>query len=78
MPEPTHADTVAAGLQRQLDELREIVASQGAGPAAEHDAAAAATVARLAAENDKLRIRIDHLLRALDDKDREISLLKGA
>ncbi|KAJ1759854.1 hypothetical protein GGH19_001774 [Coemansia sp. RSA 1807] len=77
-PKPIHSDTIAAGLQRQLDELREIIHRGGDGSAQqsrqskqEND-----SIQNLQAEIEKQRVRIVHLLRALDSKDRVIDQLR--
>ncbi|KAJ2802077.1 hypothetical protein H4R20_003421 [Coemansia guatemalensis] len=77
----SHQDTIAAGLQRQLDELRELVRrggsndGDGGGSGDPQDKCALETMRRLQNENEQQRVRIIHLLRALDNKDRLIHQL---
>ncbi|KAJ2609487.1 hypothetical protein H4S08_004029 [Coemansia sp. RSA 1365] len=77
----THQDTVAAGLQRQLDELRELIrlslSGDGNGSSSDdpQDKSALETMQRLQSENEQQRVRIIHLLRALDSQDRLIDQL---
>ncbi|PIA15655.1 hypothetical protein COEREDRAFT_87619 [Coemansia reversa NRRL 1564] len=70
------------GLQRQLDELRELIrlglSGNGNGSSSDdpQDKRALETMRRLQSENEQQRVRIIHLLRALDSKDRLIDLLR--
>ncbi|KAJ2162227.1 hypothetical protein GGF46_000844 [Coemansia sp. RSA 552] len=68
-----HEDTVAAGLQRQVDELREIIQMGGAGAGTDTK-----RQQQLEAEVQRQRVRIGHLLRALDAKDAAIEQLQKA
>ncbi|KAJ1666813.1 hypothetical protein EV178_001897 [Coemansia sp. RSA 1646] len=76
----THTDTIAAGLQRQLDELRSIIQlrsiamPQPLAPRAETDSD---EQQQQQSEIKKLNNRIKHLVRALDAKDREIQELQA-
>ncbi|KAJ2307070.1 hypothetical protein IWW54_004521 [Coemansia sp. RSA 2705] len=74
-PEPSHHEIIVAGLQRQLDELR-LMLIQGDSSAQPSTQADEAT-RRLQSEIERQQVRIVHLLRALDDKDRTIAQLQG-
>ncbi|KAI8320288.1 hypothetical protein GQ54DRAFT_222877 [Martensiomyces pterosporus] len=75
MADQEQQNAIAAGLQRQLDELREIIHQGGSNSSGgRHDDSQqprydAATVEKLMDENARLCIRISHLLRALDSRD---------
>ncbi|KAJ2784277.1 hypothetical protein GGI15_002294 [Coemansia interrupta] len=61
---------IADGLQKQLDELREIIARMNSKPLQEQTVSSKdADDAKTKEEIQKLNIRISHLLRALDAKD---------
>ncbi|KAJ2822397.1 hypothetical protein IWW50_004229 [Coemansia erecta] len=75
MSDTIHNETIAAGLQRQLDELREIIQG-GNGSLTQQSAQADDSTKQLQGEIEKQRVRIVHLLRALDDKDRIIGELQ--
>ncbi|KAJ2718919.1 metalloprotease [Coemansia sp. Benny D115] len=79
-------DVVAAGLQRQLDELRQIIAQFKAEPTEKQQqqqgegqrACDSDNSSAQAEEIKKLNTRIKHLLRALDAKDKTIEALQSA
>ncbi|KAJ2498943.1 hypothetical protein GGH96_003943 [Coemansia sp. RSA 1972] len=78
MPKPTHSDTIAAGLQQQLDELREII-HQGGDSSTQQSSQSKQendSIQKLQAEIEKQRIQIVHLLRALDNQDLLIDQLR--
>ncbi|KAJ2083178.1 hypothetical protein H4R24_001008 [Coemansia sp. RSA 988] len=74
----SHQDVIATGLQRQLDELRELIrqGTRDCGSGNPQDKSALEDMRRLQNENEQQRVRIIHLLRALDNKDRLIDQLR--
>ncbi|KAJ1865002.1 hypothetical protein LPJ73_000133 [Coemansia sp. RSA 2703] len=74
----TEEGIIATGLQRQLDELREIIARIKSTPAQEQAIPSKdADAAKTSEEIQRLNIRISHLLRALDAKDAQIKDLES-
>ncbi|KAJ2843124.1 hypothetical protein GGI22_007322 [Coemansia erecta] len=69
-----HEVAIAAGLQRQLDELRSII--QLRSSATPVPSVEAGTCEQQQCEIKKLSNRIKHLVRALDAKDRRIQELQ--
>ncbi|KAJ1723281.1 hypothetical protein LPJ53_002379 [Coemansia erecta] len=66
----TNEQIIAAGLQKQLDELREVIQRMNSKPTQEQPVPSKDTSDTKAKEEiQKLNIRISHLLRALDAKD---------
>ncbi|KAJ2506273.1 hypothetical protein GGI11_006723 [Coemansia sp. RSA 2049] len=84
----SHADTIAAGLQRQLDEIYSMIQNKSiatAPPQSTDDdnnnsnngtSGVDKEKQEQQSEIEKLNNRIKHLVRALDAKDREIQQLR--
>ncbi|KAJ2493092.1 hypothetical protein IWW37_000919 [Coemansia sp. RSA 2050] len=71
---------IAEGLQRQLDELREIIRQGHTSGSQQQQAPQPSIVSgdrELQQEAEKLHIRIGHLVRALDAKDLTIQQLRS-
>ncbi|KAJ1965966.1 hypothetical protein GGI12_000397 [Dipsacomyces acuminosporus] len=88
MSDQEQQSIVAAGLQKQLDELRTVIQLGLGSDSSSKDSSKdssdsqdskcdAATIVRLESENQKLQVRIQHLLRALDSKDQAIRELQA-
>ncbi|KAJ2038169.1 hypothetical protein GGH13_009911 [Coemansia sp. S155-1] len=81
MSEQDNIAIIAEGLQRQLDELREII-QQGHTDGSQQQQQQQATQPSTVSDNreqeiEKLHIRIEHLVRALDAKDLIIQQLRA-
>ncbi|KAJ1944887.1 hypothetical protein FBU59_002475 [Linderina macrospora] len=69
---------VVTGLQKQVDELRQMLEDENSQAEVSTTASAesAAQIKQLEDKNRKLAVRISHLLRALDRKDSELQALQ--
>ncbi|KAJ1955527.1 hypothetical protein EC988_001832 [Linderina pennispora] len=78
MSESEEYRIAVAGLQKQVNELRQMLECDDSQAAVSTDASAesAAKIKQLEDENRKLTVRISHLLRALDRKDTELQALQ--
>ncbi|KAJ2052248.1 hypothetical protein GGI03_008958 [Coemansia sp. RSA 2337] len=80
MSEQDNIAIIAEGLQRQLDELREII-QQGHTDGSQQQQQQATQPSTVSdnreQEIEKLRIRVEHLVRALDAKDLTIQQLRA-
>ncbi|KAJ2029477.1 hypothetical protein IWW57_001701 [Coemansia sp. S610] len=82
MSEQDNIAIIAEGLQRQLDELREIIGQGHIGGSQQQQQQAPQPSVdsgdrELQQEVEQLRIRIGHLVRALDAKDLAIRQLRS-
>ncbi|KAJ2114724.1 hypothetical protein IW146_002864 [Coemansia sp. RSA 922] len=80
MSEQDNIAIIAEGLQRQLDELREIIQQDhtDGSQQQQQQATQPSTVSdNREQEIEKLRIRVEHLVRALDAKDLTIQQLRA-
>ncbi|KAJ2867370.1 hypothetical protein GGH94_000890 [Coemansia aciculifera] len=81
MSEQDNIAIIAEGLQRQLDELRKIIQQGHTGGSQQQQQAPPPSIVsdnrEREQEVEKLRIRIEHLVRALDAKDLTIQQLRA-
>ncbi|KAL1915231.1 uncharacterized protein VTP21DRAFT_7507 [Calcarisporiella thermophila] len=75
---PTPVEITIKGLTAQVQELKEIISRLDTHQLpSSSQLSEDKVVKQLVNENEKLKYRIVHLLKALDEKDREIERLRG-